>query len=161
MSWWRLRNLSANFAPDGFLRSNDKKVCKSNLTFYRELQNCEKNLVKSKSSKNSAKDFPSKKFVNLQLVIPVLENRKGVSCFQIFPVYEFPLQHRSISKHNRILSCRIFSIRGNLPVSPASGCFAPLRRGRLHFGYRQFPLRSAPMACPGVKKATKFFWLPL
>jgi hypothetical protein len=29
------RNLTANFAPDGFLRSNDKKVCKSNLTFYR------------------------------------------------------------------------------------------------------------------------------
>ena len=32
--WWMWCNLAANFAPDGFLRSNDKKVCKSNLTFY-------------------------------------------------------------------------------------------------------------------------------
>lgn len=66
--WWSRGNLTANFAPDGFLRSNDKKVCKSNLTFYRELQNCEKSLVKSKSSKNNAEDFPCKKFVVLLFV---------------------------------------------------------------------------------------------
>ena len=60
--------MAANFAPEDFLRSNDIKVRRSNLTFYRELQNCEKNLVKSKSSKNNAEDFPCKKFVVLLFV---------------------------------------------------------------------------------------------
>ena len=63
-----LRNLSANFAPEDFLRSNDIKVRRSNTIFYRELQNCEKSLVKSKSSKNNAEDFPCKKFVVLLFV---------------------------------------------------------------------------------------------
>ena len=66
--WWSLGNLTANFAPDGFLRSNDIKVRRSDTIFYRELQNCEKSLVKSKSSKNNAEDFPCKKFVVLLFV---------------------------------------------------------------------------------------------
>ena len=40
--------MAANFAPEDFLRSNDKKVRRSNTIFYRELQNCEKSLIKSK-----------------------------------------------------------------------------------------------------------------
>ena len=40
--WWRLRNLAANFSPEDFLRSNYKKVRRSNTLFDRELQNCEK-----------------------------------------------------------------------------------------------------------------------
>jgi len=31
-----------------------------------------------------------------------------------------------------------FSIQRTSPVSPASGCCATLRRGRLHFGYANF-----------------------
>jgi hypothetical protein len=46
--WWRWYNLAANFALEDFLRSNDKKLRKSNMPFYRELQNCEKSLIKSK-----------------------------------------------------------------------------------------------------------------
>ena len=60
--------MSANLAPEDFLRSNDKKVRRSNAPFYRELQNCEKSLVKSKSSKNNAEDFPRRKFVILLFV---------------------------------------------------------------------------------------------
>ena len=66
--WRRWGKLTANFAPDGFLRSNDIKVRRSNTIFYRELQNCAKSLVKSKSSKNNAEDFPCKKFVVLLFV---------------------------------------------------------------------------------------------
>ena len=38
------------------------------MPFYRELQNCEKSLVKSKTVKNNAEDFPCKKFVVLLFV---------------------------------------------------------------------------------------------
>ena len=60
---------------------------------------------------------------------------------------------------------------------PASGCCAThsvylacsarLRGAMHHYAVAGFTLaspisaRSAPMACPGVKKATKFLWLPL
>ena len=37
--------MAANFSPEDFLRSNDKKVRRSNALFYRELQNCEKSSV--------------------------------------------------------------------------------------------------------------------
>ena len=57
--------MSANFAPEDFLRSNDKKVRRSNTIFYRELQNCEKSLIKSKIIKNNAQDFPCRKVVVL------------------------------------------------------------------------------------------------
>ena len=43
--------MSANFAPEDFLRSNDIKVRRSNTIFYRELQNCEKSIRKSKNVK--------------------------------------------------------------------------------------------------------------
>ena len=51
IKWWSRCNLSANFAPEDFLRSNDIKVRRSNTIFYRELQNCEKSLGKSKNVK--------------------------------------------------------------------------------------------------------------
>ena len=75
-----------------------------------------------------------------------------ISCrkFQVQRRYELLSQTRE--------EAFILSIvyNASLRSCPASGCFATLRRGRLHFGLRQFPLRSAPMACPGVKKATNF-----
>jgi hypothetical protein len=62
-------------------------------------------------------------------------------------------------------------IQCTLPVQPGFGLlrnssgFVILRRDKpprqASLWLRQFPLRSAPMACPGVKKATKFLWLPL
>ena len=66
-----------------------------------------------------------------------------------------------MSKRSRILPYQYPPFSVPCPCRPASGCCAILRRDRLHFGCRQFPLRSSPMACPGVKKATKFLWLPL
>ena len=57
--------MAANFSPEDFLRSNDKKVRRSNTIFYREFQNCEKSPVKSKIVKNNAKDFPCRKFAIL------------------------------------------------------------------------------------------------
>ena len=65
----------------------------------------------------------------------------------------------------------IFSILSKLSVPPGFGLlrnssgFVRLRRDKppwqASLWLRQFPLRSAPMACPGVKKATNEIWLPL
>ncbi|MBR2426708.1 MAG: hypothetical protein IKB16_08200, partial [Lentisphaeria bacterium] len=48
-----------------------------------------------------------------------------------------------------------------LPVPPGFGVLHTSTPWQASLWLRQFPLRSAPMACPGVKKATKFLWLPL
>ena len=102
--------------------------------------------------------------------------RPASGCYATLPA---SLNYAVTSRRGRLhFGCRQFPLRSALPVPPgfgllrnlfripcpcrpASGCYATLRRGRLHFGCRQFPLRSSPMACPGVKKATKEIWLPL
>ena len=52
-------------------------------------------------------------------------------------------------------------IQCTLPVQPGFGLLRNSTPRQASLWLRQFPLRSAPMACPGVKKATKFLWLPL
>ena len=64
--WWRRRNFSATFSLCDFLRSKNKKVRRSNTIFYRELQNCEKSLVKAKIVKMQCRGLILPIFWNLQ-----------------------------------------------------------------------------------------------
>ena len=90
--------MAANFSPEDFLRSNDKKVRRSNTLFDRELQNCEKCLWKSKKYRKQRTELSLQKVgsstVCDRIEQKIIKNRKtelkktgialGVKCAKKF-----------------------------------------------------------------------------
>ena len=97
-----LYQLCGKFSHWNFLRSNDKKVRWRNAWFDRELQNCEKSLIKSKFIKNNAENFPWWKFIYLHLVIPDALKQENCRIFSNFSGFDTMSLRKNLQKQINI-----------------------------------------------------------